>query len=165
MGKIKLVILAAIFVVTAMHESMGFVRVGRAEERNRGRSPLDEVPYEESGVESERGIESEAERSIQRRVVDQLALMKFLIDAYNKRDKERLPYVVISKRGNDRPRNMKERLSTLLHGKTTKWLYEGVPVQILENLHDFVWPERNINHIFYSNLINFISDLLGHKRA
>ena len=120
MGKIKSVILVVILVVTAMHESMGFVRVGRAEERNKDKAPSYGIPYEEpEAVESsEREIESELGKLLQRRAVDRLALMKLLIDAYNKRERE--PYLVISKRGRDKLRNTKEKLSTLLQGKSKK---------------------------------------------
>ena len=109
MGRVKPTILAAIFVAIVMQETMGFVRVGR-EEWKRDKSLVDETSHKhiEAG-ESEMRIENDLGKLLQRKVANQLALMRFILDAYNRQGSK--PYLVSSKKGKGRRRDWKKRIA------------------------------------------------------
>ena len=107
-------ILAAIVMAIAVQETVGFVRVGRTEERKRGKNHFDQASNEHSeAVEIEDGIKSELGKLLKRREINQMALMKLLINAYNKRDKGL--YLIISEKERDGLRRLQERSQTILN--------------------------------------------------
>ena len=114
MGKATSMILAAVMMAIALQETVGFVRVGRTEERNRGKNHFDQASNEHSGaVEIGNGIKSELGKLLKRREINQMALVKLLIKAYSKRDKGL--YLESSEKERDGLRRLQERSQTILN--------------------------------------------------
>ena len=87
MGSLKNIFIITMILAGIIQEAAGFVRVGRTEERKRDKFQMDEIEQKEEIGNGE---------MLEKKIIKQLALAKFLIDAYNNWDKE--AYLIIAKR-------------------------------------------------------------------